>query len=462
MPQVSRYWKVNEKTALQAGPLLTGCLASGWPTGWAEDANSLTVYRGLKPGHASFVFNYADTQALMGSGGPYEIKAVEVDEVGNETTVTFKDWYPTKAFAVTGVIGQNKQAYLVQFVDSKFYLGKSRVLKKYNYRRGFGDKWIDMEDGTGSTDPTPKTWEEVLHDLWDQIGGLEPDPPDLVDPPADSKPENLYFNHIRTVDAIEQLLTQISRGVVLDPFTGEFETIDLSGDQSDLDSALEQAAASGRLIWDYAPITRKSYYLPKTVKPIFLATPGVRALKMDDGANEIEAATDQTLTTDAPEWTLRVIDTTSNAVADAINDREPEIKAAVEDYYRPGVEPMAKIFSGFLQVKPGPKCTTITWRTTIDGGSTTDVRNQMLDDQMPWPEICPPLYSGFTVATAGAVVSGREQAIDYDDLVTEDTRADTANTWGIVEAAAEGTKIGAIRDSTTGELATIYEDCSDA
>lgn len=195
-------------------------------------ANSFTNTIGDGPGRG-YVLMSRDSLNSLSTSSPLNLV---FGQGGSDESIELQGIYIRTATRITPGASQSAAAiYLVELVDTRYYLLRKSINKRYNcrYLRDTSDGYVDATLNSGD----PWTWEEVITDLWDEnttsligsIGTL----PDLSD--LESKPENLRYEGVSAWEALNDACRRCGCTVVYDnAFANNFYVIRLgviSGDE---------------------------------------------------------------------------------------------------------------------------------------------------------------------------------------------------------------------------------------
>jgi hypothetical protein len=230
MPEVQRIWTINGVRPLNPQILAIDAQENGWPTDWYGLANGITVPRGWEAGVGHFLLKARDADSLANAG---QFEIVCNHEGG---TTRFPKWYFESRVAITK---QANPAYWVKVRDLRWHLSDvSTQGLRFNLLKAESEY---VEDSTNSG--TPWTWAQVISSLWSLLPSEAGSVPSLTYSPA-TTPENLAFDGIPALRAIQQVLTAVGCCLVFDPLLGTFRIANLRHNPT-----LPLSAMRSRLLW---------------------------------------------------------------------------------------------------------------------------------------------------------------------------------------------------------------------
>lgn len=204
---------------------------NGWDLSlFIGKANSFTTSIGEEPGHGFVLMARAALDSLNTSSPLHLI----FGQGGSDESIDLNGVYVRSATRITPGASQDDNAiYLVEVVDTRYYLRRKLVDKRYNcrYLRDTSNSYVTATLNSG----VPWTWSQVITDLWNanstligSIGTL----PDLTD--LTSTPENLRYEGVSAWEALNDVCRRCGCTVVLDnAFVNNFYVVRLgviSGD----------------------------------------------------------------------------------------------------------------------------------------------------------------------------------------------------------------------------------------
>lgn len=202
--------------------------------------------------------------AEIESGRPYPF----VLKAGEETFTLANAWV-LRLICVTPSVESDKRAYLVEFVDRRYFYARfSSVTKGYNVRcpgTSHGLSTVtDFYQGSLKPDEfdpeiwTVWTWEGILEDLLDNLGISYSNEFTTSYPTAG--PENLQFIGVRTWEALEFVCTRIGATILFDPEEDTYRIVAVSS--SDIDSSTLNELAK-RLVFDFDTVESPLINIPQ-------------------------------------------------------------------------------------------------------------------------------------------------------------------------------------------------------
>lgn len=394
--EVQRNWKIDGKKPLNPAVLAASSIAAHWPMEWYGKVNSVACPRGRRWGEAHFVVSQSTLDELSIDA------AIDITCEHELGTTTWAGYYVIRSETITG--DPDNSAHWITLADRRWLLERSAANVRYNLRQNKTD-YVTITTNSG----TPYTWQEVLDDLWALLPGVAGAAPSLPITPG-STPENLVFDGMTAWRAINQVLTAIGCGAVLDPHAGTFNYVELKATQADL--ATQKTDNRDRLLWAFAPSELpESQYVDK-VAVTFHKIPGIDddslpfASKPD--VEEVSLGVGGTAGTKWP-----IVDTMfgfddNSAVRTA---RAGEIKDALIGLLRPGAESWGSRFSGVLEIPCGSEITDVLWISDGARGMVTEAK--YIAGKIDWPRLLINSSGGgggkieFRVLSASTVVGGQ-------------------------------------------------------
>ena len=365
MPEVNRKWTLNGKTPLSPSDLAEQAEQYELPDEWHGLCNGLSVPRGAEVGEAHFLLREADATAL-------ENATVTIQCVHENGTTRWKKWYYDRRVAVTCT--DSKPAYWVVFKDLRSQLEASCDGIRLNLR-GASSSYITSTTNGG----TPYTWQTALAALWAKL------PADAGTCPTipysyTTTPENLAFDGIGVLRAINQLLTAIGCCLVLDPFEATFSVVDLRVSQT-----FNLIREKRRLIWsDEADGNSR----PATVNVLYVQNPRTELSNALSPFRLLPQVYSGSVGGSSGE--MELIDTMFYESARSMTARTLEVASALSGLLHAKDFPFGAIYSGILtQIKPGSRMSCVRW---YNDGSGTATQYFYEASEIDWPVI--PLYDG--------------------------------------------------------------------
>lgn len=252
------------------------CARHGYPLGeWAARANGFRTTLGQKPGQGWILLlrKHLEEQGL---DTPADLVFAGDQD---DTRLPLLNLHIVRAGCVCP--GQSKgendrgrddpdTAFWCELADRRRIIARSVIDSAYNLRST--PAAVDYFSAT-LNGGDPWTWEEMLEDIWDNLGIEDEFPglPLLADGETpfvpDGTPEGFDFYGGNAWDALGTVLERISCAIDLDPLTDTFSIVRLSDDDADMVKALK--AANGLRIWDGEPKRSVLGKLPEFVRVLF-------------------------------------------------------------------------------------------------------------------------------------------------------------------------------------------------
>lgn len=227
------YASLGGQPLISIGSALSAFAENGWDySKFAGQANGFSTSIGEEPGRGRVLMGRSALNNLL----TYVPLELEFGQGDSDESIQLQGIYIRAATRVSPGESQHKDAiYLVDLVDTRYYLRRKTVNKRYNCRalRSVSDSFVEATTNSG----TPWTWPEVITDLWEAniqslIGGIG-DLPDLSD--LESVPENLRYEGISAWAALNDACSRCGCAVVYDnAFASNFYVVRLgviSGDE---------------------------------------------------------------------------------------------------------------------------------------------------------------------------------------------------------------------------------------
>lgn len=356
--QVQRIWKISGKRPLNPSTLADVATKAGWPMDWYGQVNSVSCPRGRRWGEAHFLVSQEVLDGLNVGA------AIDITCEHERGTTTWKGMYVLRSESISQ--DPDNPAHWITLADRRWILERTAANKRYNLRKNKTDYVKITTNGGGGT---PYTWAEVLDDLWLMLPGIAGASPTLPITPG-STPENLVFDGIGAWRAINQVLTAIGLGVVLNPFDGTFSYVELKATQADLSDL--KTANINRLLWKFDPSELpKTQYVDK-VAVTFHPIPGI-----DDDSQPFSSTPEVeevSLGSGGLAGTKRPIVDTMFGFDDNSAERTAragEIKNAMIGLLRPDVESWGARYSGVIEFELGSELTDVQWISDGHRGMVT-------------------------------------------------------------------------------------------
>jgi hypothetical protein len=207
------YASLGGKPIISIRSAIEAFTENGWDLSrFMGKANSFTNSIGEEPGRG-YVLMAADTLNTLNTSTPLNLV---FGQGGSDESIELQGIYIRTATRITPGASQSTGAiFLVELVDTRYYLQRKLINKRYNcrYLRDTSSSYVTATTNSG----TPWTWSQVITDLWNAnstlIGGIGT-LPGLTD--LTSKPENLRYEGVPAWEALNDACRRCGCTVVLD------------------------------------------------------------------------------------------------------------------------------------------------------------------------------------------------------------------------------------------------------
>lgn len=304
MPASATRITVNDIDCLDPYDLYEWAKGNGYDTSrfWGL-VNSLWIPRGIEPSRAFLLLTYGVVANSLNRTGANDIKVYESNVNTESGAVTSGGWYLVRATAIFPGINprDNSVAWLAEFTDARGIcaLMSGPVTKQYNVRAPDGTfvggtaETVGNSAKGGQVRGIPKSWQQVLTELWNEL-------PDCMGPPPDfaqaglpevpllfrqdrgeeidygsnySYPENYIFDGVPALQAIGRVLNDCDLTLV-PPLAGGFPfrvaRLNIAANEvAALTKPATDAITEGRLIDAFEQVFSALPLIPKVVEVHF-------------------------------------------------------------------------------------------------------------------------------------------------------------------------------------------------
>lgn len=308
---------------LSPATLRRQCLDLGLATDWYGKPNSYHCPLGPEPGRGWVLLTRGQLDAIdlqNRYGGLYDLAFALTPEAstGPAGTVTVKALVVTSVEQLTpGQDGDRSAAYLVGLADRRHVYRRLPVDAAYNVRhvlteayiQGTVKSWTPGSPGLGGQPLiVPWTWDQVVKDLWTQVGTLGTYPGLPAGFTPDGTPEDLEYWETPGLDALADVLRRLGCDLAYNPLLATFTIVQVGATDRAATDAFARWARWRH--WDDLPLAAVRARIPQYVRVLFRKLPHVRAV---DGS---------------PWYSIDVTDPTGNSAAGGF---EPGTRVLLHD-----------------------------------------------------------------------------------------------------------------------------------
>lgn len=363
------------------------CLDRGLSLEWFGLPNSFACPLGTAPGEGWVMLSGTALAAIdpgLTFGGLYDLTfRTDLVEGPGPQSVTLRNLVVLGADCVTpGASSQDEAAYLVRLADRRHLSGRTSVDAAYNERHVLTAAYLPATTNGGIA----WSWDQVLADLWAQVGKLGAYPGLPFSP--DGLPEDLEFWQVPGLQAIGDVLGRLGCELRYDPLADAFGIVRPGAADPSADAAL--ARWDRWRHWDATPVLSVRGSIPSVARVLFRKLPHVRGTSSPFLAIDQPDPTPQAAATGVEPGTCALVHDDLEALYDA-HDRLTNLPAlqsrAAEraaDFFRRlwsvtnrsrRLYPLALADPGLL---PGAQVRSIRWADTAGAllpgrGMTTEV-----------------------------------------------------------------------------------------
>lgn len=271
---------------LDPGPLLRRCAELSLPTRWAGLPNAYLCPLGPAAGEGHVLLSRQalnELDAGLKWNGEYDLEfrhSVAHAGAGPPSLppVVLRKMVLLDLECLTPAArDQPESAYLARFADRRHLANRVFVNAGYNLVEQLRGDHVDSslrDPQTGSTTRALWTWQQVVQDLWRQVGTTRLGAlPTLPSTPSGT-PEGIECWHTPGLDAIHSVLDRVGMALAYNPLADTFSVVEAGATDAAFDAALAEWDRWRH--WDSYPLYGFRGTVPEKLRVLFRKVPHLR------------------------------------------------------------------------------------------------------------------------------------------------------------------------------------------